>query len=127
MMAHQESITGAGLRTPRAAAVAGIVFALLLGLTLVLLIISSPSDSATKGAWLTDRSKRATVALALNLVPFAGIAFLWFVGVAFAGGLIANAAAHSAVPGPDTLAISRQITRLFLHVYALRMAAVFTI
>jgi len=159
MMAHQESITGAGLRTPRAAAVAGIVFALLLGLTLVLLIISSPSDSATKGAWLTDRSKRATVALALNLVPFAGIAFLWFIGVvrdrigqredrffatvffgsgllfvamlfvgaAFAGGLIANAAARSAVPGPDTLAISRQITRLFLHVYALRMAAVFTI
>src|SRR5215469_18302783 len=29
-------------------------------------------------------------------------------------------------PGPDTLAISRQITHLVLHVYALRMAAVFT-
>ena len=158
-MAHQGSITGARFRTPRAAAVAGIVFALLLGLTLVLLLISAPSDTAIEGSWLTNASKRATIALALNLVPFAGIAFLWFIGVvrdrlgqredrffasvflgsgllfvamlfvgaAFAGGLIANAAARSAAPGPDTLAISRQITRLFLHVYALRMAAVFTI
>jgi len=158
-MAHHGSITGTWLRTPRAAAAAGIVFALLLGLTLVLLLISAPSDTTIEGAWLTDTSKRATVAIALNLVPFAGIAFLWFIGVvrdrigqredrffasvflgsgllfvamlfvgaAFAGGLIANAAARSAVPGPDTLAISRQITRLFLHVYALRMAAVFTI
>jgi len=42
------------------------------------------------------------------------------------GGLIATGAARSAVPGPDALAISRQVTRLVLHVYALRMAAVFT-
>src|SRR5204863_7830630 len=40
-----------------------------------------PSDAATEGAWLTDTSQRATIALALNLVPFAGIAFLWFIGV----------------------------------------------
>ena len=158
MMAHQESVIGTGLRTPRAAAAAGIVFSLLLGLTLVLLLVSAPSDTATAGAWLTDTSHRATVALALNLMPYAGIAFLWFIGVvrdrigqredrffatvflgsgllfvamlfvgsAEAGGLIATAAARPAVPGPDTLAISRQITHLALHVYALRMAAVFT-
>jgi hypothetical protein len=36
-------------------------------------------------------------------------------------------AARPGAPGPDTLTISRQITRLVLHVYALRMAAVFTI
>ena len=158
-MAHQESVTGTGLRTPRAAAAAGIVFSLLLGLALVLLLVSAPSDAATKGAWLTDTSHRATVAVALNLVPFAGIAFLWFMGVvrdrigeredrffasvflgsgllfvamlfvgaAVAGGLIGAVAAGSAVPGPDTLTISRQITHLALHVYALRMAAVFTI
>jgi hypothetical protein len=34
MMAHQEPITGTGLRTPRAAAAAGIGFSLLLGLAL---------------------------------------------------------------------------------------------
>ena len=50
-----------------------------------------------------------------------------FVGAAVGGGLIATAAARLGAPGPDTLAISRQITRLVLHVYALRMAAVFTI
>jgi len=50
-----------------------------------------------------------------------------FAGAAFAGGLIADVAARSAVPGPDTLAISRQITGLLLRVYAMRMAAVFTI
>jgi len=80
MMAHQEPITGTTLRTPRAAAAAGIVFSLLLGLALVLLIISAPSDTATEGTWLTDTSQRATIAFALNLVPFAGIAFLWFIG-----------------------------------------------
>src|SRR5262249_16643869 len=74
MMAHPEPITGTGLRTPRAAAAAGIAFSLLLGLALVLLIISAPSATATEGAWLTDTSQRATIAFALNLVPFAGIA-----------------------------------------------------
>jgi hypothetical protein len=31
--------------------------------------------------WLTDTSHRATTAVALNLVPFSGIAFLRFIGV----------------------------------------------
>jgi hypothetical protein len=158
-MAHEELITGTGLRTPRAAAVAGILFSLLLGLALILIIVSAPSDPATPGAWLTDSSRRATIAVALNLVPFAGIAFLWFIGVvrdrigqredrffasvflgsgllfvamlfaaaAFAGGLIADMAVRSAaVPGPGTLAVGRQVTGLLLRVYAMRMAAVFT-
>ena len=40
-MAHEEPLTGARLRTPRAAAVAGILFSALLGLVLVLLIVSA--------------------------------------------------------------------------------------
>jgi hypothetical protein len=81
MMAHQESVTATGLRTPRAAAAARIVFALLFGLALVLLLLWAPPDTATEGAWLTDSSHRVTVAVALNLVPFGGIAFLWFIGM----------------------------------------------
>jgi hypothetical protein len=69
------------LRTPRAAAIAGIVFALLLGIVQVLIKQAIPSTAATPGAWLTDSHRRASVVLALDLVPFAGIAFLWFVGV----------------------------------------------
>ena len=74
-------MVGAGLRTPRAAAVAGILFALLLIACLSLITLSAPLDPTSAGTWLTDPSRRGAVATALNLVPFAGIAFLWFVGV----------------------------------------------
>ena len=80
-MAPERRLTGSGLRTPRAAAIAGILFALLLGLAFVLIFISQPADPAKPGAWLSDPSRRGAVAVALNLVPFAGIAFLWFIGV----------------------------------------------
>jgi hypothetical protein len=33
------------------------------------------------GAWLTEPARRSALVIALNLVPFAGIAFLWFLGV----------------------------------------------
>ncbi len=72
---------GSPLRTPRAAAVAGIVFSALLIASLALLRLSVPADPAVAGTWLTDSGRRATVAIALNLIPFAGIAFLWFIGV----------------------------------------------
>ena len=38
-----------------------------------------PDDPQEPGSWLNSQS--STVALAVNLVPFAGIAFLWFIGV----------------------------------------------
>jgi hypothetical protein len=69
------------LRTPRAAAFAGIVFSALLIAALILLRLSVPADSSVPGGWLTDSAKRTAVAVGLNLIPFAGIAFLWFVGV----------------------------------------------
>jgi hypothetical protein len=69
------------LRTPRAAAVAGVVFSVLLITALTLLRVSVPANSAVAGGWLTDSGKRAAVVIGLNLIPFAGIAFLWFIGV----------------------------------------------
>ena len=33
------------------------------------------------GIWLTDAGRRTAVVIALNPIPFAGIAFLWFIGV----------------------------------------------
>ena len=74
-------ITAASLRTPRAAAVAGIVFSLLLGLALVLIRLSVPVDPTETGELLSDPDRRSTIEFALGLVPFAGIAFLWFIGV----------------------------------------------
>jgi len=67
------------LRTPRAAAIAGIVFSLLLISSMSLIWISIPADPLASPADVARNSRR--IALALDMLPFAGIAFLWFVGV----------------------------------------------
>ena len=72
-------ITNSRLTTPRAAAIAGILFSVLLITSLVLVRISVPANPQDAGKWLSGNWR--TVSLALNLVPFAGIAFLWFIGV----------------------------------------------
>jgi hypothetical protein len=78
-MSQNETLTRANLKTPKAAAVAGIVFSILLIATFWLLRISVPATPLEPGSWLVTNSD--AVALALNLVPFAGISFLWFIGV----------------------------------------------
>jgi hypothetical protein len=149
---------GSSLRTPRGAAVAGIIFSVLLITALTLLRISAPAQPGAGSQWLTDSGKRAAVAVALNLVPFAGIAFLWFIGVlrdrigeredrffatvflgsgllfvgmifvaAAVGGALIATASSSSLPGGATLAVGRNITNGLLNVYAMRMAAVFTL
>lgn len=40
-----------------------------------------PAGLKTPGTWLSKPSHRDAVLLALTLVPFAAIAFLWFIGV----------------------------------------------
>jgi hypothetical protein len=69
----------AGLRAPRAGAIAGIVFSILLIISLVLIRVSVPASPVDAGMWLS--SSGTSVRLALNLLPFAGIGFLWFIGV----------------------------------------------
>jgi hypothetical protein len=149
---------GSSLRTPRGAAVAGIIFSVLLITALTLLRISAPAHPGAGSQWLTDSGKRAAVAVALNLVPFAGIAFLWFIGVlrdrigeredrffatvflgsgllfvgmifvaAAVGGALIATASSSSLTGGATLAVGRNITNALLNVYAMRMAAVFTL
>jgi hypothetical protein len=83
-MSMADDVVGTGLRaelrTPRSAAVAGIVFAVVLGTVIVLFRAAGPAaDDGT--AWLDVPARRDQVRFALNLVPFAGIAFLWFIGV----------------------------------------------
>jgi hypothetical protein len=67
------------LTTPRSAAVAGILFALLFSTSLVLLRTAVPADPFAGTGWVDAGTGRIRVAVAL--VPFAGIAFLWFIGV----------------------------------------------
>jgi hypothetical protein len=70
-MMPTKSLTHGASKTPKTAAITGILFALVR--------LSVPLDPQEPGSWLRRDSE--AVALALNLVPFAGIAFLWFVGV----------------------------------------------
>lgn len=72
-------LTKQRLKTPRAAAIAGIIFAVLSITTQVLIRLSIPTDPTDTGAFLSGQA--STISFALSLVPFAGIAFLWFIGV----------------------------------------------
>lgn len=67
------------LSTPRAAALAGVVFAGLLATTLVLIRITMPDHVEDSIQWLQNRHGELTTATIL--MPFAGISFLWFIGV----------------------------------------------
>ena len=73
------TLTQQKLKTPRAAALAGVLFAVLFSSSVVLIWLAVPANPADGGVWLKNRA--GTVSLALSLLPFAGIAFLWFMGV----------------------------------------------
>ena len=78
MTEPREHLSNRRLRTPRVAAIAGILFALLMSISLAMIRIAIPTG-ALDSSVLVDQAR--TITLALSLMPFAGIAFLWFMGV----------------------------------------------
>ncbi|MFD7600291.1 hypothetical protein ACFWAN_06855 [Streptomyces mirabilis] len=132
------------LRTPRAAGLAGTVFALLLAAAIVLVRIAIPAGDAETATVAPDQ--RWQVRAALEILPFAGIFFLWFMGalrarvgdaenrfiatVFMGSGLVyvatmfaAGAAAGSVLSQPS--GFGRHFAYTLMTTYALRMAAVF--
>ena len=79
MIPGRDKLTRTSLRTPKAAAFAGIIFSVLLVVIVLLLRLFTATDPLEPGAWLATNSR--TVAFAMNLIPFDGVAFLWFIGV----------------------------------------------
>jgi len=73
--------TTRALAPPRAAAVAGVIFSALMCGALVTFRLAVPDYRTDVGEWVTDPFRRNAVRLAIQVVPFAGIAFLWFIGV----------------------------------------------
>jgi hypothetical protein len=59
--------------------VAGILFGLLFGATLILIRVKMPEGVGDSAEWLD--SQKDGVSTATKLMPFAGITFLWFIGV----------------------------------------------
>lgn len=58
---------------------AGVLFALLFGASLILIRSSLPEGAQPGSQWLEAGSDK--IRLASELMPFAGICFLWFIGV----------------------------------------------
>ncbi len=80
MSESTEKLVRREVRSPRSAAAAGILFSLLTTASMLLLRDSGATSVADiSHAWLEGWS--GAVAAVLVLVPFAGIAFLWFTGV----------------------------------------------
>jgi hypothetical protein len=68
------------VRSPRSAALAGILFSTLLIASMLLITgVTQMSAEDISAEWLGTRADSAS--LALSLIPFAGIAFFWFTGV----------------------------------------------
>jgi len=66
--------------TPVAGAIAGIIFAVLFAVSMTILRQTTGDAAYDTGAWLSGDTGLFKFALAL--VPFAGLAFLWFIAVA---------------------------------------------
>ncbi len=139
------------LTTPRAAAVAGVLFAVLLGTALVLIRLALPEGAEPGAQWLTPGSTHLEVAA--RIMPFAGIAFLWFMGVVrdgfgrfedkffttvfigsgllflammfVAAGVGTGLERVGAVGDPDVAAFGQMVLLTVTKTYAVRMAAVF--
>ncbi|MFF3603656.1 hypothetical protein [Streptomyces sp. NPDC002463] len=138
------------LATPWAAGMAGVVFAVLTATAIVLVRTALPSGADAAEATL-EPGQRSAVRTALELIPFAGIAFLWFMGalreqggereekfvstVFLGSGLIfvatlfgAAAAAWSVLDaGGQGSSFGRDVAYALLTTYAMRMAAVFVL
>ncbi|MDT7766995.1 MAG: hypothetical protein QOC63_6415 [Mycobacterium sp.] len=149
-------MTSPGLRmlsTPRAAAVAGVLFALLFGTALVLIRLALPEGAEPGSQWL--RAGSANLRVAAMIMPFAGITFLWFMGVVrdglgryedkffstvfigsgllflammfLASGVGAGLERSNAAAHPDVATFGQMVLLAISKTYALRMAAVFMI
>jgi hypothetical protein len=78
-MAEHQSRALHNLTTPRAAALAGVLFAVLFGTSIILIRSSLPEGAQPGSQWRETGNDR--IRLASELMPFAGICFLWFIGV----------------------------------------------
>jgi hypothetical protein len=72
-MATPPKPTPRQLTTPRAAALAGVLFALLFGAVLILIRTKMPEGATGSSEWLNSRG--SGIVTAAKLMPFAGIAF----------------------------------------------------
>lgn len=140
---------------PPVAALAGVIFSLLTIVGFGLVRYAVPANPTLPGTWLTEPYRRNALRFALDLVPFAGIAFLWFIGVLrsrlgqfedqffatvfltsgllFVATLFASSAVMGALIGSvvagnidsQTYYFGRRISDALVNLFAMKMAGVF--
>jgi hypothetical protein len=133
--------------------VAGVLFSVLFGIALVLIRLALPEGAEPGSQWLREDSTNLKVSA--TIMPFAGIAFLWFMAVVrdglgryedkffstvfvgsgllflammfVASGVGAGLERSDAAAHPDVAAFGQMVLLAVSKTYALRMAAVFMI
>lgn len=151
--ATAETLTAPFWKTRRAAALSGIIAGLLLETVMILMRVAVSSRGFEQ--LKADEHHRALIRIGLSIVPFAGIAFLWFIGVVreqlgevedrlfstvflgsgllfvvlmFAGAVTASSMLsmlEGAQPDAAVWAFGRDNAQGLIAFYAMRMAAVF--
>jgi hypothetical protein len=161
MSTETKQMTGAKVErraaTPVAGAIAGMLFAVLFSVSMILIMTTvARIESGTSPSL---ESSLPSFELALGLIPFAGLFFLWFVAVArqhlgrfedqffatifmgsgyiflgltfvaaaLAGASLANAQQDPAFAGSSTYDFARLTVAQLLTVYVPKMAGVFTL
>ena len=132
---------------------AGVLFSVLFGIALVLIRLALPEGAEPGSQWLREDSTNLKVSA--TIMPFAGIAFLWFMAVVrdglgryedkffstvfvgsgllflammfVASGVGAGLERSDAAAHPDVAAFGQMVLLALSKTYALRMAAVFMI
>jgi hypothetical protein len=139
------------LNPPRGAAISGVISGGLMMIALGLVRYAVPANVSEPSDWLLEPHRRDAVILGLDLVPFCGIAFLWFIGVLrtamgdeedrffatvfFGSGLlfVASMFASAAVTGAlidstttgELYYFGRSLSDELMNLFAVKMAAVF--
>jgi len=144
--------------TPIAGAIAGMLFALLFSVSVAIMRGAMSDLTHDSGAWLESGAR--PLKIALGLIPFAGLFFLWFIAVArerlgrfedqffatvflgsgllfvgmlFVASAVAGGLIVAAERNADTILSSgawefgRETTYELMVVYAMRMAAIWTL
>lgn len=141
--------------SPRAAAIAGLLFAVLFSISVTLILASAIRIDSAAGGELALGS--GWLSFAIGLMPFAGLFFLWFIAVArarlgqfedqffstvflgsglvflamvfvaagMAGGISLEYSHDPSFVRGETFSFARDVVSQIFTIYAMRMAAVF--
>jgi hypothetical protein len=112
------------LAAPRAAALAGLLFALLMGSSVIIVRLAAPSSPGQ-----SERVAGEPIPARRGVFLGSGLLFVasLYASAAFAGALVATVDWRGDPLSGDAFHLARQVAGAFLNVFAIKMAGVFTL